>query len=91
MGTRFNLQPRSFPVSRILRYRMCASNLRHRMESFKAVSQALRLECPKMQWTKYSKLLMLKKGLYRVEQETLPVEFLLNFYRMLQDMNLKMT
>ena len=26
---------------------------------------------------------------YRVEQQTLPVEFLLNFYRMLQDMNLK--
>ena len=26
---------------------------------------------------------------YRVEQQTLPVEFLLNFYRMLQDMKLK--
>ena len=26
---------------------------------------------------------------YRVEQQTLPVESLLNFYRMLQDMNLK--
>ena len=26
---------------------------------------------------------------YRVEQQTLPVEFLLNFYHMLQDMNLK--
>ena len=26
---------------------------------------------------------------YRVEQQTLPVEFLFNFYRMLQDMNLK--
>ena len=28
-------------------------------------------------------------ALYRVEQQTLPVEFFLNFYRMLQDMNLK--
>ena len=28
--------------------------------------------------------------MYRVEQQTLPVEFLLNFYRMLQNMNLKM-
>ena len=26
---------------------------------------------------------------YRVEQQTLPVKFFLNFYRMLQDMNLK--
>ena len=26
---------------------------------------------------------------YRVEQQTLPDEFLLNFYRMLEDMNLK--
>ena len=26
---------------------------------------------------------------YRVEHQTLPVEFLLNFYCMLQDMNLK--
>ena len=29
------------------------------------------------------------KWLYRVEQQTLPVEFFLNFYHMLQDMNLK--
>ena len=27
--------------------------------------------------------------MYRVERQTLPVEFFLNFYRMLQDMNLK--
>ena len=28
---------------------------------------------------------------YRVEQQTLPVKFFLNFYRMLQDMNLKIS
>ena len=32
---------------------------------------------------------MLKFRWYRVEHQTLPVEFFLNFYRMLQDMNLK--
>ena len=34
-------------------------------------------------------LILLEVDIYRVEQQTLPVEFLLNFYRMLQDMNLK--
>ena len=32
---------------------------------------------------------MCKWDTYRMEQQTLPVDFLLNFYRMLQDMNLK--